>query len=270
MKKLIVFAAIFFVAFSIHAASVDTISIYSNSMKKAFKAVVIKPASYNPNKSYPVVYLLHGSGGWYSNMIIRIPQLKEEADKYELLLVCPDGGKTSWYVDSPVNDSLKYETYISTEVPTFIDAHYNTIKNRTGRAIAGLSMGGHGALMIAFHHADFFGACGSMSGAVDLLSLTNKTDLIKVLGDSSANWKNYSVLNIVEHYPKDSLQIIIDCGVDDFLYKANHALHDKLVQLKTPHDYIERAGKHEWPYWRNAVVYQLLFFSIFFEKGKKG
>ena len=271
MKKFIILITIILSVSSLHAATVDTVSIYSSTMKKGLKAVVVTPANYKKDMSYPVVYLLHGSGGWYSNMIIRIPQLKEYADEYGMILVFPDGGKTNWYFDSPINDSFRYETYISKEVPAFIDAHYNTIKDRKGRAIAGLSMGGHGALFLGFRHADFFGACGSMSGAVDLMNLPGKKDVAKLLGDSTAypdNWKNYSVITVVEKYPKDSLAIIIDCGTEDFLYKGNVALHAKLLQLKIPHDYIERNGKHEWPYWRNAVQYQLLFFNNYF-KGRK-
>lgn len=278
MKYKLVFLVIIFLRLNASSAAVDTVSIYSNAMQKSFKCVVIHPrAKERKQVAKPVVYLLHGYSGWYSNWLIRVPELKEYADKFKLIIVCPDGGYSSWYFDSPVDSSMKYETYISKEVPDFIDAHYNTIKNRTGRAITGLSMGGHGGLFLGFRHADFFGACGSMSGGVDLSYSRNKFDVIKRIGDTityADNWKRYPVINVVENYPNnlsagaDSLSIIFDCGTEDFFYTNNHALHEKMVKLKIPHEYIERPGKHEWAYWRNAVQYQLLFFSNYFNKKK--
>jgi S-formylglutathione hydrolase FrmB len=258
---------------SAKAAEVDTVSIYSNAMHKEFKCVVIKPDSYKKKKNiFPVVYLLHGYEGWYSNWIIRVPQLKDYADQYNIMIVCPDGGKSSWYFDSPVDTTMKYETYIGTEVPEYIDAHYRTIKDRKARAITGLSMGGHGALFLAFRHAETFGACGSMSGGVDLNYTRNKFDIIKRIGDTiqyADNWKKYMVINVIENYPKDSLAIIFDCGIQDPLYFiANQKLHEKMLKLKIPHDYTERPGKHEWPYWRNSIQYHLLFFKNYFDKLK--
>jgi len=258
----------------IDAATVDTVSIYSNAMHKDFKCVVIKPDSYKKKKnSYPVVYLLHGYGGWYSNWIIRVPDLKKYADEYKLMIVCPDGGYSSWYFDSPIDSTMKYETYIGTEVPAYIDANYRTIKDRKARAITGLSMGGHGALFLAFRHAEIFGACGSMSGGVDLNYSRNKFDIIKRIGDTTShadNWKNYMVINMIENYPKDSLAITVDCGINDELYtEANRNFHKKMLQLKIPHDYSERPGRHNWDYWRNSIQYHLLFFRNYFDKMKK-
>ena len=272
-RKIFFFAFLLTVALNSIAASVDTISIYSNAMHKDFKCVVIKPNAYKKRKNiFPVVYLLHGYGGWYSNWLIRVPDLKDYADQYNLMIVCPDGGQSSWYFDSPVDSTMKYETYIGKEVPEFIDANYRTIKDRTARAITGLSMGGHGALFLAFRHSKTFGACGSMSGGVDLNYSRNKFDIMKRIGDTIShadNWKSYSVINMVEHYPKDSVAIIIDCGVNDIFYSSNHLLHEKMLQLKIPHDYIERPGKHEWPYWRNSIRYHLLFFRDYFDGIKK-
>ena len=138
LPRRLILPCFLFIFLSAKAAVVDTISIYSNAMQKDLKCVVVKPASYKKKKeNYPVVYLLHGFGGWYSNWLIRVPQLKEYADEYNLVIVCPDGGISSWYFDSPVDSTLKYETYIGKEVPDYIDAHYNTIKKRNGRAITG-------------------------------------------------------------------------------------------------------------------------------------
>ncbi|MBK9570746.1 MAG: esterase family protein [Chitinophagaceae bacterium] len=286
IRKAFLPVIIFSLVTASHAATVDTISIYSNAMHKEFKCVVIKPelnkkhaGRGGKNIEFPVVYLLHGYDGWYSNWIIRVPQLKEYADQYKLMIVCPDGGKSSWYFDSPVDSTMKYETYISNEVPAYIDAHYPTIKNRAGRGITGLSMGGHGAFLLALRHPDFFGACGSMSGGMDLNYSRNKFDIMKRLGDTlthAENWQKNVVIHVVDEYKKrlqtslaDTLTMIFDCGVDDFYFESNKLFHEKLLQLKLAHDYIVRPGKHDWAYWRNAVPYQLLFFSNFFKGSNK-
>ncbi|HSU27166.1 MAG TPA: alpha/beta hydrolase family protein [Chitinophagaceae bacterium] len=263
------FFALVFSLQAARAASVDTISIYSEAMHRSYKCVVIKPQAYSHGKKelFPVVYILHGYDGWYSNWLIRVPQLKDYADNLKMILVCPDGAKSSWYFDSPVDSSMRYETYIGKEVPEYIDSHYRSIKNRNGRAICGLSMGGHGALFLAFRHAETFGACASMSGVVNLASSHTKYDIVKRIGDTltyADNWINYSIVNVVSHYPKDSLAIMIDCGVGDVFIAANRELHEKMLQLKIPHDYTERPGKHEWAYWRNWIQYQLLFFRNYF------
>jgi S-formylglutathione hydrolase FrmB len=252
------------------AAVVDTVSIYSKAMNKSRKCIVIRP--FIPQQKpipLPTVYLLHGYSGDYSNWLTKVPQLREYADTYQIIIVCPDGDYSSWYFDSPVDKTMKYETYISMEVPAFIDSAYLTIKDRKARAITGLSMGGHGALFLAFRHAEIFGACGSMSGGVDLRSSKNKFDLRKRIGDTikyKTNWDDYSVINVVEKYPKDTLAIIFDCGVNDSFYGDNKKLHEKMLRLKIPHDYIERPGNHSWAYWGNSIKYQLLFFRNYFDR----
>jgi S-formylglutathione hydrolase FrmB len=256
-----------------NAATVDTVVIRSHAMQKDLKCVVIKPDSYKNKKiKYPVVYLLHGYDGWYSNWIIRVPELKDHSDKYQIIIVCPDGGYSSWYLDSPIDSTLKYETYIGREVPEYIDRHYNTIKDRKARAITGLSMGGHGALFIALRHPDLFGACGSMSGLMDLKFTSRSFELSKRIGDTvhyASNWIKYSAIHFIENYPVDSLAIIIDCGTEDPFIGTNQLLHQKMLDLKIPHDYSERPGKHDWAYWAHAVKYQLCFFREYFDKIKK-
>lgn len=207
--------------------------------------------------------------GVSTNWIKKVPQLQEMANEHQLLIVCPDGSVNSWYFDSPVDSSYKYETHVSTEIPAFIDANYQTIANRNFRAITGLSMGGHGAMFIAFRHAETFSACGSMSGALAVNYIKRGYDIQKRLGDTILNkqyYEDWSVLKVIEEYPKDSLAIIVDCGLQDFIYQMSKSAHEKLVQLKIPHDYIERPGKHDWPYWANAVRYQLVFFKEHFKR----
>ncbi len=269
MKKFLISILIFFSFQFIYAGSVDTAVIYSNSMQKNIKCIIIKPSSYKKKKlRFPTVYLLHGYSGWYSNWIIRDPELKNYADEFQVLIVCPEGATNSWYFDSPVNDKMRYETHVSSEVPHYIDSAYRTIADKNHRAITGLSMGGHGALFLAWRHTSTFAAAGSMSGALDLWSLTGKFDLFNILGDTlnqGGKWNNYSVINLAETKPADSLAIIIDCGIGDTFIETNRRVHQKLLSNKIPHEYIERPGKHEWPYWRFAVHFQLLFFKKFFQ-----
>ncbi len=269
MKKftLTLFGLFLFLSFSF--ASVDTISIYSNAMHKNIKAIVIKPSNYSKQKDFATVYLLHGAFGKYDNWVKKVPALQTQADKNQILIVCPDGAANSWYFDSPIDSNYKFETHVSSEVPRYIDEHYKTKKDRKYRAITGLSMGGHGAMFIAFRHAEIFGACGSMSGALHISVITKGyglSDRIGKFDSTNSYYTNWSVLNVIERKPKDSLAIIIDCGIDDFIYGMSKAAHEKLDTLKITHDYIERPGKHDWTYWANAVQYQLLFFKNFFEK----
>jgi S-formylglutathione hydrolase FrmB len=252
------------------AGTVDTVNIPSIAMKTSFKAIVIKPETYKDKKSFPVVYLLHGHGGSFDNWIRLSPKLKDYADTYQLIIVCPDGGKAGWYFDSPIDSSMRYETYISKEVPAYIETNYNTIKDRKARAITGLSMGGHGGLFLGFRHADYFGACGSMSGALVIDYITRGYGVEKLLGDTIKNrqyYKDYSIMKEMEKFAKkDSVAVIIDCGLQDFILEMSRMVHQKMVTLQIPHDYIERPGKHEWRYWANAVQYQLLFFRNYFDR----
>lgn len=273
MKHFSILLITFFTTCLLFAADVDTVTISSKAMQKDIRAVVIKPSTYDKSANrFPVVYLLHGYRGSFNNWIKRVPELTKLADDNQVLIVCPDGDTASWYFDSPLNQKMKYETYIGKEVPAYIDGRYKTIPHREARAITGLSMGGHGAMFIGYRHAQTFGGIGSMSGAVDLEGLKKSKLMYGILGDTISNEKYYeefNVMNLVKKYPADSVAIIIDCGVDDFLFESNQKLHQELLNLKTPHDYIERPGKHDWLYWANAVEYQLVFFRNYFDKMQK-
>jgi S-formylglutathione hydrolase FrmB len=167
---------------------------------------------------------------------------------------------------------MRYETYVSHELVDYVDDKFNTIEMPEGRAIAGLSMGGHGALYLYFRHQDIFGSAGSMSGGVDLRPFPNNWDLAKRLGSQDEypeNWEKHSVINQLHRMKNHNPSIIIDCGIDDFFIDVNRKLHKKLQYLNIKHDYIERPGKHNWDYWDNALQYQVLFFNNFFQSKLK-
>jgi len=201
-----------------------------------------------------------------------VPNVVRYADLYNMIIVCPDGDNSSWYFDSPIDSNFRYETYISSELVMWIDENFNTIKSPAGRAITGLSMGGHGALYLAFKHQDVFGAAGSMSGGVDLRPFSENWDISKRLGKYSEypeRWDKHSVINLTNLLTTGSMELIIDCGIDDFFYSVNEAFHKKLLYMNIPHDYIVRPGGHSWAYWSNALQYQMIFMNSFFAKPDK-
>lgn len=272
LRALCFFIFSIFILQPAQAAKVDTVETYSSSMGKKIKAVVITPDAYATiKKEIPVVYLLHGYSGNFADWITNVPAIKNAADVYNFIIVCPDGNYNSWYFDSPVDKTSKYETYVSGELVRWIDQNYKTTKNRSGRAITGLSMGGHGALYLAFKHQDVFGAVGSMSGGVDLRPFPNNWDLPAKLGEYARfpeRWEKNSVINMLYLLTPGSLKLIIDCGSEDFFFKVNQNLHEKLLERNIPHDFITRPGGHSWDYWSNSINYQLLFMSRFFNSAK--
>lgn len=250
---------------------IDTVQVYSEKMNREIPVAIVVPAAVDRlTEKFPVVYLLHGYGGSYRDWISHT-DLRPLADRYRVIIVCPDGSTNSWYFDSPFDSTSQYDTFISQELVTWIDAHYHTVSNKQGRAITGLSMGGHGSLYLALRHPQNYIAAGSMSGGVDLTYSTVKWELSRRLGnyeDFPQRWHNNSVINMVEQLKDGELSLVIDCGVDDFFIDINRRLHDKLLQRHISHDYYERPGNHSWDYWVRAIEYHLLFFQEAFHETK--
>ena len=268
MKKLHYTLFLVLLFFSAQAAQVDTIQVFSASMNKNIKTCVIVPDNYKKSKKkFPVVYLLHGYSGNYATWVKSFKEVSQQVDRYGFIAIGVDGNYSSWYFDSPIDPTFKYETYIIDELVPFIDKKYKTIASREGRAISGLSMGGHGSLYLSLKHQDVFGAAGSMSGGVDIRPFSEKWNIKKRLGainDFPDNWEKNTVVNLIELNQNNNLKLIIDCGVDDFFIDVNRELHQKMLALKIDHDYIERPGKHNIDYWENSLKFQLLFFYNFF------
>ncbi|RYD95131.1 MAG: esterase family protein [Sphingobacteriales bacterium] len=258
-------------------AKVDSLDIPSTVMQKTLRAAVVLPNSYAKSKAaYPVLYLLHGGGGRFSDWLSNTPDkmlLHTLADQYNLIIVTPEGENLSGYLDSPFQKDSQFETYLTKEVLAKIDQTYRTIRDRKGRVITGLSMGGHGALYLATRHPDLYCAAGSMSGALDL----NPTHwritpefakqiaprferILGPLGKTPDPYADHSVVFMADKMKANGLKMIIDCGVDDFLIEPNRELHRRLVYNQTPHDYTEHPGGHTWDYWENSLPYHVLFF----------
>lgn len=228
-------------------------------------ALVVLPSAYaaQPQRAFPVFYLLHGAGGDYRAWV-DATDVEALAEQHEVIVVCPDGGRTSWYFDSPLDPAFQFETFMAKELVAHIDANYRTRKSRTARAVGGLSMGGHGALFLAIRHSDTFGTAVSISGGVDIRPYPNHWEIAKRIGTFSEvpeRWEELTVINQARSLQPNQIAISIDCGVDDFFIGINRALHAQLVEADIPHDYTERPGGHTWNYWARSLPYQMIFVS---------
>lgn len=271
MKSSLILIIIYSSALILKAQKVDTVSIYSQAMHRYIPTVVIQPIRTKATikLALPTVYMLHGYSGNYSNWVTLVPNIKRLANTYQCYIICPDGGYSSWYFDSPIDSNYQYQTYICKELPNYIDAHYNTKKTAKARAITGLSMGGHGAIYAGLQYPNVYGALGSTSGALEVNYLKTKYDVKLRLGDTATyanNWRTHSMLAMIDTLKTNKQAIILDCGIDDYVLPLNEMVHRKLLKYNISHDYIIRPGKHNWEYWSNAIAYQMLFFSIYFEK----
>jgi S-formylglutathione hydrolase FrmB len=227
------------------AGNVETVQVPSQCMNKSIPNLVIKPDSYaRQTNGFAVLYLLHGAGNDYTEWLRYGSFLSDYADGYNFIMVCPDGGRTSLYFDSPIDPSIKYETYITRELVSWVDTHYRTITNRNQRAIAGLSMGGHGAFYLAFRHPEVWGAAGSMAGGMDIRPFPNNWELAKRLSSYSQhpeNWETNTVVNMLHLLDGKSLALVFDCGASDFFCDANRRLHHLMLERNIPY------GQKTWP-----------------------
>jgi len=257
---------------------VDTIAVYSPSMKKNLKAAVSFPSSYADGTSrYPVVYLLHGGSGAFSDWHQKVTEkgiVNQMAEEHQVLIITPGVGPASYYYDSPLLDSVRYETYIIQELIPFIDKNYRTLAQKESRAITGLSMGGHGAITLATKHPSLFTAAGSMSGVMNIdtdlwkvgeeFRNLRKKGQIEMLGEINYKaplFNPYTAVGLVDQLKNQEISLIIDCGVDDFLIETNRQMHSLLMEKKIDHEYIERPGAHTWNYWTEALPVQFFFLS---------
>jgi len=257
---------------------VDTIAVYSPSMKKTLKAAISFPSGYEKGESrYPVVYLLHGGSGAFSDWHQKVTEkgiVNQMAEEHKVLIVTPGVGPASYYYDSPLLDSVRYETYMIQELIPFIDKNYRTLAQKESRAITGLSMGGHGAITLAAKHPTLFIAAGSMSGVMnidtdlwkvgeDFRSLRKKgqIEMLGAINYQGPLFNPYTAVGLVDQLKNQKVSLIIDCGVDDFLIETNRQMHSLLMEKKVAHEYIERPGAHTWNYWTEALPVQFFFLS---------
>ncbi len=287
MKRLSVFIILFTFTLPLFAQRgkvLESMVFESELVSYPVEYSVYLPPDYDSSeRSYPVLYLLHGYSddetGWVqfgeANRIA--DDAINSGEAASCIIVMPDG-KVTWYVNS-VDGSDPWEDMFIREFIPFIEEQYRIRKKKEFRAISGLSMGGNGALLLSMRHPDLFSSCVAMSAATftDEEILTNDT-YDRYFGDIygprpedavSDYWKAHSPLHLLDSVDYDKLKSIryyIDCGDDDFLYKGNSALHVKMRDLGIPHEYRVRQGGHQWSYWRTGLYDGLIFISEKFHR----
>ncbi|KAA0126101.1 esterase family protein [Chryseobacterium sp. SN22] len=238
---------------------VDSLSIYSASMNREIKTLVIHP-SEGKDKKWPTVYILHGYSGYPERTLIKdIPSLAALSKEMQMIFVLPDGNYDSWYIDSP---KLKYETFIAKELTGYIRANYKSDPSKT--ALIGWSMGGHGALYIGARHQETFTAVGSICGVIDFVPFGKEYGVPELLGENPEKWTSYTAVSQIRKFKNSRQKILIGCGTGDPLIAQNRQLHEQLIALKIPHAYEELPGAHNAAYWSKAAVHQLLQLNQFF------
>jgi S-formylglutathione hydrolase FrmB len=243
--------------------------MYSQSLKSYSKFnVVLPPNYYTSDDRYTTIYLLHGYGGGYNDWVTKT-NLAYYAKNYNFIIVTPDG-QNSWYVNSTEKKNSDYEDYIIKDLIPHIGKNYRALDTRHGRVIAGLSMGGYGAIRLGIKYAGSFFYAASFSGAFYVIerirdgkeNSTLVTDSKKIFGAIDNDlWKDADIYTLLEKANINSLPYLyISCGKDDNqpLLEANRTLVQKLQQKKILYEYHELPGTHNWIYWEKGLI-DLLF-----------
>lgn len=255
--------------------------IKSTILGRNVNYTVYLPADYDVSqRSYPVVYLLHGftddNTGW-----LQFGEINRYADKAiadgtipPMVIIMPNAD-SSWYVNS-YDGKENYEDFFIKEFMPFVEKKYHIKADRRYRGVAGLSMGGYGTLIYALKYPQLFAAAAPLSAGVfsgdelkAMPDINYANALARVFGRDlkgadrlNDKWYANSVLDIVAKAPADSLKrvrIWIDCGDDDFLTKGNCLLHIALTDKHVPHEFRVRDGAHNWTYWRTGITDALQF-----------
>ncbi len=270
-----------------HGKVMEGLVFHSRRMGDVRYTIYLPPDYVTSSRRYPVVYLLHGytddDTGWLqfgeANRIADEAISKGEIPP--MILVMPDGGVT-WYVNDYKGKKPWADMFVKAFIP-YIDKTYRTRPEKQFRGIAGLSMGGYGALQTAMRNPDLFAASVAFSSGTytdeQLINMDDKT-YEKVFGflfgegltgkaRITQAWKDFSPLDLLGVVPQSKLKSVrwyLDIGDDDFLYKGNSALHVKMRDMGIPHEYRVRDGRHAWIYWRTGLKDGLQFIGETFRR----
>jgi putative tributyrin esterase len=274
--RLLLFLVLLLVPFSVYAQRdppTSEIELKSALLGKTINYRILYPVKYYEAEKrgtrFPVLYLLHGLTG-HSNNWLEKTKLALYATHYDLFIVMVEGND-GWYTDSATVPADKYESYILSELIPDVEKRFLVSTQRAGRAIAGLSMGGYGAIKFGLKHPEMFAVAASMSGAFGAGSWTEKDlkdpgvirdSLLQTFGpDNSPTRAANDVFKLAREVAAKKVTplpyLYIDCGTEDFLFSNNQDFVKLLVELKIPHQYRQLPGTHSWTFW-DAQIQEIL------------
>jgi enterochelin esterase-like enzyme len=261
----------------------DNLSMPSKILKMDRKYALYLPPDYETSqRSYPVLYLLHGGGddqtGWVQfGEVLRITDEAIKSGKATtMIIVMPDAntGKRGYVND--IRGEWRYEDFFFDEFMPYIEKTYRIKPEKHYRAVAGLSMGGEGTFIYALHHPELFSsACPLSAGtgpkSIEDLKTNKKWQGMEGVSDTAMQdyFRRYSVLSLIENVPeeqKNAVRWYIDCGEDDFLIEGNSMVHLAIHKRGIKHEFRMREGEHNWTYWRESLPDVLEFVSMAFHQ----
>jgi S-formylglutathione hydrolase FrmB len=262
----------------------ECVSLPSKILARTVPYCVLLPPSYDAEKTrrYPILYLLHGLGDnqemlVHSGGMNLVEDLWEQHQLGEFLIVTPAGG-TSFYINSR-DGKRRYEDFFLEEFMPGVEKRYRAQTGRGTRGLAGISMGGYGALHIAFRHPQLFAAVGAHSAALiekmPNISAQNSQQIgrLRVLGDAfgspfdPAFWNQNDPEAIARTANLAGLKIYFDCGSeDDYGFDRGAEALDKLLASRhIPHEFHLYPGGHNWAYFAEHLPALLEFHFHAFE-----
>ena len=237
-------------------------TVQSAALGRAMKYRVLVPQDYDESlRRYPVLYLLHGLTGDYKDWTTRT-NLADYTRTLPLIVVMPDG-ENQWYTNA-ADGSARFEDYIVTDLAADVVQKFRTVNSRYGRAIAGLSMGGYGALKLALKRPAQYAVAGSFSGAFGvtvegrydrMITSVKAPSLATIFGtpDSDTRKQNDVLALASALKPAGAPYIYIDCGTADSLVTENRDVIAVLHKTGAAYEYHEVAGAHTWDYWDRRI-----------------
>lgn len=223
---------------------------------------IILPRAYaTSQRRYPVLYLLHGYTDHYPAWV-SYTALTRYARDYGQIVVMPEGDN-GFYTNSLADPKRAWEDFLILDLIPYVDQHYRTVASRQGRAVAGLSMGGYGAMKLALKYPQMFSAVASLSGALAAARWkklpTDNADFAKLMNEifgplEAAHRAANDPFELAKKLTAETpLQIYVSIGSGDFLLDENREFVRHLTELKIPYEYREIPGKHEWPVWDEQI-----------------
>ncbi|MGZ5190726.1 MAG: alpha/beta hydrolase [Flavisolibacter sp.] len=285
MKNFLIFILSILTTVSVAAQTgkvFDNLSLKSKILNMDRKFSIYLPPDYESSqRSYPVLYLLHGSGddqtGWvqFGEVGNITDKAIREGSSTPVIIVMPDAntGHRGYFND--IKGDWRYEDFFFQELIPHIEKTFRAKSEKQFRAVAGLSMGGGGSFMYALHRPEMFSSACPLSASTGPLTrdeMKNNLEKNKISVSDTAltsYFNRHSVVPLIHSMPdstKKSVRWYIDCGDDDFLYEGNALVHIAMRKKEIPHEFRVRDGAHNWTYWRESLPDVLRFISAGFHR----